>query len=257
MPIAADIYYHLYQEGEVEKLPVVLIHGAGGTHLHWPSQIRRMAGFDIYALDLPGHGKSDGSGLQSIQGYGRSVIDWLGVVGLQKAVFVGHSMGSAIALWLALEHPTSVLGLGLFGGASRLRVAPELLENVANPATFLKAVDLATTWSYAPGAPPELTVQAARRMAETRPAVLYGDFLACDSFDLTERLAEIQQPALVVCGELDRMTPLRSVQFLADTLPAGRLEVIPGAGHMVMVEQPGAATAALRSFLEGIRYSDT
>jgi pimeloyl-ACP methyl ester carboxylesterase len=257
MPIAADIYYHVYQEGEVEKLSVVLIHGAGGNHLHWPSQIRRMAGFYIYALDLPGHGKSGGSGLQSIPGYGRAVIDWLGAVGLQQAVIVGHSMGSAIALWLALERPASILGLGLFGGASRLNVAPELLENVANPATFLKAVDQITTWSYAPGAPPELTAQAARRMAETRPAVLHGDFLACDSFDVTERLAEIQQPALVVCGELDRMTPMRSIQFLADALPAGRLEVIPGAGHMVMIEQPGASTAALRSFLEGIRYTET
>jgi pimeloyl-ACP methyl ester carboxylesterase len=256
MPFAADIYYHLYQEGEVEKLPVVLIHGAGGTHLHWPSQIRRLAGFDIFALDLPGHGKSGGSGLQSIPGYGRSVVDWLEAVGLRQAVFVGHSMGSAIALWLALERPASVLGLGLFGGASRLKVAPELLENVANPTTFLKAVNLATSWSYTPGAPPELTEQAARRMAETRPAVLYGDFLACDSFDVTERLAEIQQPALVACGELDRMTPLRSVQFLADALPAGRLEVIPGAGHMVMIEQPDASATVLRSFLEGIRYPE-
>jgi pimeloyl-ACP methyl ester carboxylesterase len=84
-------------------------------------------------------------------------------------------------------------------------------------------------------------------MAETRPAVLHGDFLACDSFDVTERLAEIQQPGLVVCGELDRMTPLRGGQFLADALPAGRLEVIPGAGHMVMVSSRLSA-AALTSF---------
>jgi pimeloyl-ACP methyl ester carboxylesterase len=101
MPFAADIYYHLYQEGEVEKLPVVLVHGAGGTHLYWPSQIRRMTGFCVYALDLPGHGKSGGSGLQSISGYGRCMIDWLGAIGLEQAVFVGHSMGSAVPCgWL-------------------------------------------------------------------------------------------------------------------------------------------------------------
>ena len=75
MPIAADLYYHAYQEGE--KLPVVLIHGAGGTHLFWPSEIRRLLGFRVFALDLPGHGKSSGRGLQSIAAYATSVLDWM------------------------------------------------------------------------------------------------------------------------------------------------------------------------------------
>lgn len=94
MPFAADIYYHVYQEGEY--LPVVLIHGAGGTHLHWPPEIRRLRGFRIYALDLPGHGKSKGRGLQTITAYAQAVYEWVGAVGLHKAFFVGHSMGAEI-----------------------------------------------------------------------------------------------------------------------------------------------------------------
>jgi pimeloyl-ACP methyl ester carboxylesterase len=255
MPVAADIYYHSYQEEEGEKLPVILLHGAGGNHLYWPPQVRRLAGCRVYSLDLAGHGKSGMCGQQSIASYAKSVVDWMGAVGLGKALFVGHSMGSAIAMLLALDYSQHVLGLALFGSAARLQVNSLLLEKSANPANFYQAVELVTSWSYAPGTPASLSELAARRMAETRPAVLYGDLLACDAFDVTDRLAEIRQPTLVVCGAEDVMTPVRSAQFLAAAIPGARLEIIPDAGHMVMIEQPDAAAAVLARFVSELPYS--
>jgi pimeloyl-ACP methyl ester carboxylesterase len=254
MPIAADIYYNAYREGDADKLPVVLIHGAGGTHLYWPSELRRLLGYRVFALDLPGHGGSSGRGQQSIEAYVQSILAWLEAVGLHQAVFVGHSMGGAIVQLLSLNYSEHVLGVGLIASASRMRVNPDLLESAAHPTTFHNAIDTIIGWSYGPDASEQLTELAAKRLSEIRPSVLHGDFLACDAFDVTERINEIHQPALIVCGAEDKMTPMRNSQFLASSLPAAVVKVIPNAGHMVMLEKPQEVVAALMGFLGGIAY---
>ena len=131
MPINANIYYFEHQGEGTRKPPVVLIHGAGGTHLHWPAPIRRLPEYPVYALDLPGHGKSEGRGQQSITAYAQCVLDWMDSLQMHKAVFIGHSMGGAVALTLGLQHPERVLGLGLVGTGARLKVAPAILEYAA------------------------------------------------------------------------------------------------------------------------------
>src|SRR5512136_2375769 len=98
MPVASELYYAAFEGGKNLIPPVVLIHGTGGNHLSWPPEVRRLSGYRIYALDLGGHGKSEGRGHQSIGAYASQVIDWLTAMGLHRAVFVGHSMGAAVAL---------------------------------------------------------------------------------------------------------------------------------------------------------------
>ena len=253
MPITADIYYHEYKEGdEGQRPPVVLLHGAGGTHLYWPFEIRRLIGYHVFALDLPGHGKSTGRGQQSIAGYAAAVKDWLDALHMHRAVFIGHSLGSAVVLTLALDYPDQVIGLGILGGAPRLRVVADILENSASPTTFHNAVEKIVARSFAPKTPPRLVELAGQRMLETRPSVLHGDMLACDLFDETERVSNIQQPALVLCGAEDHMTPVRQSQFLATALGNARLVIIPDAGHMVMLEKPVEVADAIRAFLDEI-----
>jgi pimeloyl-ACP methyl ester carboxylesterase len=255
MPVAADIYYHLYEGGEEGKRPpLILIHGAGGSHLHWPSEVRRLAGHRVYAIELPGHGKSTGSSQQTIPAYASCIVDWLEAANLHSAVFAGHSMGSAIALSMALDYPEHVLGLALVGGGARMQINPMLLEKASSANTFLKAIEMVVGWSFSPQAPARLTELCARRMAETRPTFLHSDFLACEAFDVSARLGEISQPALVICGEDDRMTPPRAAQFLASSISNARLELAPEAGHMVMIEQPLFVANALRGFLAGIPF---
>jgi pimeloyl-ACP methyl ester carboxylesterase len=174
--------------------------------------------------------------------------------GIHSAVVVGHSMGSAIALSMALEHPDHVLGLGLIGAASRLRVAADLLENASNPTTLLNAVNLIVSRSFASSTQPAFVALAGQRFAETRSSVLYGDFLACDAFDVTDRLGEVRAPALVVTGAEDQMAPARYAGLLAGSLPNASLKIIPDAGHMVMLEKPREVAATLLEFLAGIAY---
>jgi len=254
MPIAANIYYHAYEQGNGEdRTTVVLIHGAGGTHLHWPSEIRRLPGYRIYAPDLPGHGKSEGRGEQSIEAYAQALTGWMDTLQIHQAIFIGHSMGGAIALTLGLQNPDRAAGLGLISTGSRLPVAPQLLESTGQATTFFTALDLIRQRAFSPDAPERLIELATRQMALIRPSVLHGDFLACDKFDLTDRLFEIQLPSIVICGGQDRMMPLRMSQFLTSSLPNARLETIPEAGHMIIIEQPQQTAAILGSFLAGLR----
>jgi pimeloyl-ACP methyl ester carboxylesterase len=247
----ARIAYQAHGDGEGDGFPVVLLHGAAGTHLSWPVQVRYLPGCRVYALDLPGHGKSGGEPCRSIEDYARRLVIWMEGLDLSGVTLVGHSMGSAIAMQVALAQPHWVAALVLAGAAPRLKVNPALIELAATPETYLMAMERIVAWSFSRGAPQRLMELALKRMGETPQAVLLADLLACDAFDIEGRLDEIQAPALVVCGAEDRMTPLRGAQALAQGLRQGQMEVVADAGHMLMLEQPLAFAAILEAFIKG------
>ena len=253
MPHSANIYYFEHQ-GVARKPAVVLIHGAGGSHLHWPASIRRLPEHPVYALDLPGHGKSEGRGQQSIAAYAQCVLDWMDALKLDKVILVGHSMGGGIAQFVGIQHPERVLGLGLVGTGARLKVAPALLDAAAREETFPSVIDTISDWAFGPQADPRLVELAAKRMADLRPTVFHSDFTACDTFDTRDALGGIKVPCLAICGEKDQLTPPRYSQYLADHIPNAELQVIPEAGHMVMLEKPVEVTEALLNFLAKIPY---
>jgi len=255
MPVSGNLYYSRHCEIGTENPPLILIHGAGGTHLYWPPEIRRLAGYCVYSIDLPGHGKSAiCDGQQSIGEYARHLVQWLESIQLRRAVLIGHSMGSAIALALAIHHPEYVVGLGLISAGARLHVHPDLLNYVADQTTFEKATELLVSYSFSSHAPPRLIELASKRMLETRQSVLYGDLQACNRFDVMDRLGALHQPTLVICGTDDQMTPLRYAQFLSSAIPNARLSVIPNTGHMVMLEQPRLVADCLLVFLHEITF---
>jgi pimeloyl-ACP methyl ester carboxylesterase len=254
MPVAASQYYFSHLEEEHLRPPIILIHGAGGDHLHWPPEIRRLVGQRIFAPDLPGHGKSDGVGRQSVADYARCILDLLDALHIHKAIIIGHSLGAAIALTLALDHPRHVLALGLIGGGARLKVSPDLVENTASPATLPHALQVIAEMAFSPKIEPHLKLLAMQRMAATRPTVFHGDFLACNQFDVMDRLAKIHVPTLVLCGADDRMTPPRYSEYLASSIKHAQLVSIPDAGHMLMIEKPKAVADVLSTFIEGINY---
>lgn len=225
---------------------LVLIHGAGGTHLHWPPPLRHLAEARVIAPDLPGHGQSGGEA-NTIEDKATAVLELLDALNVARAILAGHSMGGALALTLALTHPERVAGLVLVSTGARLRVAPALLAQVESD--FRGAVSLIIQNVFAPSAPPAITRAAHTRMLEINPQVLLNDWRACDSFDVRERLGEIAVPALVLCGAEDTMTPEKHARFLAEQLPRAELQLFPAAGHMLPLEQPDAVTKAMQKFV--------
>jgi pimeloyl-ACP methyl ester carboxylesterase len=230
--------------------PLVLIHGAGGNRLFWPPRLRRIEAVDVYALDLPGHGESGGAARATVEGYAAAVVEWMRGMEVGRGLIAGHSMGGAIALTLALLYPERVAGLILVGSGGRLRVHPDILTQTAQPDTFRGAVDVVVEWSFSAQTPPRLTELARQRMIANSASVLHNDFLACDRFDVLDSLGAIRAPTLVLCGQEDRLTPEKYSHALAERIDGAHLVMIPGAGHMVMLEQPEAAKQAIERFLE-------
>jgi pimeloyl-ACP methyl ester carboxylesterase len=111
-------------------------------------------------------------------------------------------------------------------------------------------------WAFSPAADRRLVELAGERMADMSYEVVLGDFYACDAFDVQGRLAEINSPTLVICGADDKMTPRRFSEHLTEGMPAARLEVVPDAGHMVMLEKPKIVEALIKEFLDQLSAID-
>jgi pimeloyl-ACP methyl ester carboxylesterase len=249
LTVEGDKVYYAHRRPVPSRKPsVVFVHGAGGTHQHWLYQMRDLPDAPTYALDLPGHGRSEGLGQDSIEDYGDWLIRFLDAAELDRAILVGHSMGGAIALDVTLRWPERVVGIGLVATGARLRVAPAILEGILQDAEA--AVRLICEWAFGPEASQEVVRLGRRQMAEVQADVLHGDFVACNAFDLMGRLEAITAPALVLCGTQDRLTPIKFSVYLRDHIPGATLRLVEGAGHMVMVERPGAVVQALVDFLE-------
>lgn len=230
--------------------PAILIHGAGGSRLHWPAQLRRLSSTAVYAIDLPGHGRSEGPARSSIEAYAADVERFLAARGLEQVVLIGHSMGGAIAQVVTLSVPERVAGLVLLGTGAKLGVAPQLLEGLGED--FEGAVDLIAEWAWAPSADPKLVAEGRRVMLEAGSEVLLNDFLACDRFDIRDRVQEIAVPSLVLTGSEDLMTPPRFGRWLVERIPNAQFHLVEGAGHMLMLERPREVARKIREFLSEI-----
>jgi pimeloyl-ACP methyl ester carboxylesterase len=224
------------------------INRAGGGQLSWSFQKGFFEkDFNPVFIDLPGHGESGGEGEEDIGKYANHVHSFMISLGLQKPILVGHSMGGAIVQTLAIAHPEVIKGIVLVGTGARLRVLPAVLNGIKKD--FEETVKKVVRFAYSQKASPELIEGGIEHLMRCRPEVLYGDFLACDRFDLLERVKEIDLPTLILCGEEDELTPVNYSEFLHHQIQSSKLEILPGAGHMVMMESPEAFNRKVREFI--------
>jgi pimeloyl-ACP methyl ester carboxylesterase len=228
--------------------PLVLVHGAGGSAELWQPQLDGLGdAAHLVAPDLPGHGPLGGPGGPSIAAYAEWLEAFLDALGTGRVVLAGHSMGGAVAQTLALARSERLAGLILVGTGARLRVLVRILELLRERP--VEGLSLIRELSYAAGTPRERVAVADRVLREGAPLVTLGDLLACDRFDVRERLGDIRIPTLVVTGAEDRLTPLKYGRFLASAIPGARLVEVAGAGHFPQLEQPEAVNGAIREFL--------
>ncbi|TDA69798.1 MAG: alpha/beta hydrolase [Clostridia bacterium] len=228
---------------------VVLVHGAGGSCQRWLPQFNFLSRrYPVVVPDLPGHGRSGGQPCRDIAAGAEWLAGFLKDAGLEQAVVGGHSMGGAVALALALRGWPGLAGLMLVATGARLKVGPWFLTSLAAgayPEAFLD-------WLYGPRAGDDLLQAAASELQTTDPALYLADFSAGDGFDCRQELERIVVPSLIIVGSEDRMTPVKYSSYLAENLAEARLTVIPGAGHMVMLEKPEETNMAMDDFLAGL-----
>jgi len=241
------------------KLPaVVFVHGAGMDHTVWALQTRYFAhhGRTVLALDLPGHGRSGGKALASIEDMAAWLGRFLDAAGLKEAALAGHSMGALAALAATAILPGRVRALALLGAAPRMPVHPDLLA-AAKENRHL-AVELVTSWGHGAAghlggnrAPGLWLLGGAERVLERcPPGVLYVGLAACDTYTRAmEAAAKVSCPCRVITGDGDLMTPAKAGAKLAAAIEGAQVTLIEGCGHMMMLENSDETLDALRKVL--------
>jgi pimeloyl-ACP methyl ester carboxylesterase len=239
----------------------MFIHGAQNDHSVWILQTRYFAhhGFGVLAVDLPGHGRSKGAPLPSVE----SMADWLLAVldaaGVHKAMLIGHSMGSLIALQAASDAPERITGIALIGTAYPMKVSEMLLD--AAKSEEQKAIDMVNIWSHSsiaqkpssPG-PGFYVMEGSRRLmqhiARQSPAhVFHTDFAACNAYTHGETAAKsVTCPALLLLGKRDLMTPPKAATTLRNAMPHADVIELENCGHQLMAEQPDKVLDTLFAF---------
>ncbi len=229
---------------------LVLLHGSGDNAQVWNDLIARLPQYTAIALDLPGHGAlidRPGPTRMSVDDYAGAVRAELARRGLEHVCLVGHSLGSAIALRMAVDYPALVSRLVLIGAGARMRVLPALLDEARTDpsAANWKLTEMAFTAAHQSQARAFF-----EQLTPPAPGMLYRDLAACDGFDMTSELGHIAQPTLIVTGEEDRLTPPKYARFLAEHLDNAQLALLANAGHYAQLEAPGAIADAIRAWLE-------
>jgi pimeloyl-ACP methyl ester carboxylesterase len=244
------ISYWIGRKGLLEERETVLfIHGAGGGQYTWSYQkgyFERQ--FNPIVIELPGHGESGGEGEQEIARYAEHVHSFIKALDLPKVFLIGHSMGGAIVQTFVLTHPEVIKGIILVGTGARLKVLPLILNGIKT--NFEETVHKINDLSFFRKSPALLMERSIAGLMRCRPEVLYGDYLACDRFDIMKEVEKINLPSLILCGEEDELTPLKYSQFLQSRIKGSRLEIIPNAGHMVMMESPQIFNEKISEFIE-------
>ena len=246
-----------------EQPTAVFIHGVLNDHSVWILQTRYLAhhGWNVLALDLPGHCKSEGPPPERVEQAASTVIALLDSMGIAKAALIGHSFGSLIALQAAAQEPERVSHLVMVGTAFPMRVSQALLDGAVNAP--MKAIDMVNTFSHSMMAPPPSALGPGtwvhggsralmRRVlaSNSQANVFYIGFKACDSYTGGETaMAKVQCPTLFILGQQDQMTPPKAAQSLIGK--AGHAKVVKlKAGHSLMTEAPEAVLHAMVDFLK-------
>lgn len=248
---------------DAAKPTVILIHGVLGDHSVWVWQARYLAnhGFNVLAIDLPGHGRSGGEAPASVEQAAWTIAALLDAVGCEKAALVGHSWGSLIAMEAAAHLKERVSHLVLIGTAAPMKVSPALIEaSQSEPEQALKMINIfsrstlasptgAGFWVY--GASMALGRKVLRGNAAVN--VFHRGFVACDQYTGgLAAMAALTCPVLFLLGQVDQMTPAKAARPLIDAArAAGRhVEVrLLNVGHHQMTEAPTETAALLRGFL--------
>ena len=234
---------------------LVFIHGSGGDHSTWSHQYAKLhKQYNIAAIDLPGHGSSEGNGKSDIESYCLWVKNLLDILQIKNVILVGHSLSAAINLQFALSYPQKIQGIVTVGGGIKMPVNPAIFEFLkTNP---VESIELICKFSVAKQNREKFMEPLMKSLAQARIDVLQGDLSACDKFDVSQTISKIALKALAICGAEDKMTPPEFSRQITENISGAKLCLIEGAGHMVMMERPEEFNEALNTFAATIPGKD-
>jgi pimeloyl-ACP methyl ester carboxylesterase len=232
-----------------EKPTILFIHGSGGSSALWENQVDALkTHVNTIALDLPGHGRSSGPGLDRVENYSAAVADFIETAGIPAPIPCGLSIGGAIVLQLVLEHKTRFKAAILVNTGARLRVMPLLFETIKND--YKGYLNSITAFAASGKTDPVKLASFMAESAKCPPEVTYGDFTACDRFNVMEKLSAITTPVLILTAEDDKLTPPKYGSYMKEHINNASMNDIKDAGHLSPLEQPEAFNRAVIDYLK-------
>ena len=225
---------------------LLAVHGAGGSAWGWGELGLQLAEqFNFAAIELPGHGASEGPARADIGSMVRIVAAAAerlqSGAGTPPPIVMGHSMGGAISIELALSGAAELSGLVLVATGARLKVQSAIIDGIERD----WEASCRSEEGFGPGAPAALKTAYAVNRIQGSPQVAASDFRACNVFDRMADLPKITLPTLVFGGGKDLLTPEKYARYLSERIPAATLVLLENAGHMLPIEEPQALAAAL------------
>jgi pimeloyl-ACP methyl ester carboxylesterase len=245
-----DRILRVRDEGEDKRPPLVCIHGAGSSSVMYMDVVRRVSPRRrVVAIDLPGHGQSDRwhpPAEVSIDMYRDAVGTVCANLQIARAVLVGHSMGTLIALAAAAAWPERVAGLVLVNGGVKVPVAPSLFARLDSD--FARFGKWFSKLAWSPATPLDVVERWGAVALTADQEITTADFRAVERFDGNAMASRVRAPSLVLGGADDLLTPPKLTEELGRAIRAQTI-VLPETGHMLMQEQPEQFFAQLDAFL--------
>ena len=243
---------------DANQQSVIFVHGAAMDHSVWTLPVRYFArhGYNVFAFDLPGHGRSAGAPLASVEAIADWILAAMDALDVKQATIVGHSMGSLVGICFAANYPDRVRTLALLGTSTPMPVTDQLLS--AAEANEHDAIDMTNTWSHSDFAqiggnsdPGRCMTMSGQRLIERADDdVLFTDLNACNTFsEPLALLPAIKAETLIISGKQDKMTSPVSARAVADQVDNCRLVELNPCGHSMMSEQPNAVLDALATIV--------
>ena len=231
-----------------EKPTLVFIHGAGSTGYFWRPQFEVLAErANFIAVDLPGHGRSEGSGVNTVREHANAVDRLVDDIEAPKPILCGFSLGGAITLQLLIDYPGKYLAGILLGTGIQMKVGPIIFETIEKD--YAEFVDLIVKLAASKKTDPALVQLFRDQMANCLPEVVRDDFEACDRFDATAGVASIRAPVLVITSEEDILTPPKFGDVLEENIQNTQRIHLMDAGHLMSLEKPDEINEAIRGFV--------
>jgi pimeloyl-ACP methyl ester carboxylesterase len=233
---------------DAEKPTLVFIHGAGSNNAFWKPQIPYFSEIaNTVALDLPGHGTSQGPGKENVSDYAEAVLNFIDLIKAPRPIPCGLSMGGAITQQLLVSHGERFPAGILINTGARLKVLPLIFETIEK--NYGDFVEMLFTFSVSAKSSVEKLRADIEASTICRPAVASGDFRACDGFNVMDKLGIIEVPVLVLTATDDKLTPIKYGTFLANSIKNAELVTIEDAGHFSPIEKPFEVNQQIHAFL--------
>jgi pimeloyl-ACP methyl ester carboxylesterase len=229
-------------------MKLIFVHGSGAYGDIWRYQTEYFP--DSHAVNLPGH--PHGQLLTSVEAYADWLRKYIEGRGYKDVVLAGQSLGGAVTLMYALRYPHELKGIIIISSGARLRVHPGYLAPCeeaikGNPLEWHQLLEGMHRLT-----PEDYKREMIEKQKALGPAVMLNDFLCCDKFDIMNKVQQIKLPALIICGELDAMTPVKYSNYLGAKIANSRVEIIPQATHLALAEKPKAVNKAIEDFVKGL-----